>query len=106
MEWPPNSPDLNPIENMWSIIKRKVYANGKQFRSKNQLWNAIQAAAKGISTDEVLKLTSSMDRRLIAVVARHGAYIKHWLSNCPIRVFFVFNSGFRSNIFKLFKVAF
>ena len=77
MEWPPNSPDLNPIENMWSIIKRKVYANGKQFRSKNKLWNAIQAAAKEISTDEVLKLTSSMDRRLIAVVASHGAYIKH-----------------------------
>ena len=61
MEWPPNSPNLNPIENMWSIIKRKVYANSKQFRSKNELWNAIQAAAKEISTDEVLKLISSMD---------------------------------------------
>ena len=31
MEWLPNSPDLNPIENMWNIIKRKVYANSKPF---------------------------------------------------------------------------
>ena len=77
MEWPPYSPDLNLIDNMWSIIKHKVYANGKQFSSKNELWNAIQSAANDISADEISKLTSSMDRRLIAVVAHHGAYIKY-----------------------------
>ena len=22
--WPPNSPDLSPIENMWAILKEKV----------------------------------------------------------------------------------
>ena len=77
MEWPPYSPDLDPIENMWSIIKRKVYASGKQFSSKDELWNVIKGAAKDISADEISKLTSSMDRRLIAVVANHGAYIKY-----------------------------
>ena len=61
----------------WSIIKRKVYVRGKQFTSKDELWNVIQAAAKDISADEVSKLTSSMDRTLIAVVANHGAYIKY-----------------------------
>ena len=24
VEWPGNNPDLNPIENLWSTIKRKV----------------------------------------------------------------------------------
>ena len=72
-----NSPDLNPNGNMWSIIKRKVYANGKQFSSKDELWNVIKDAAKEISADEISKLTSSIDRRLIAVVANHDAYIKY-----------------------------
>ena len=25
MDWPPYSPDMNPIENMWSLLKRKLY---------------------------------------------------------------------------------
>ena len=29
--WPPKPPDLNQIENMWSIMKRHVYASGKQY---------------------------------------------------------------------------
>ena len=29
--WPPKPPDLNPIENLWSIMKRHVYASGKQY---------------------------------------------------------------------------
>jgi hypothetical protein len=36
----------------------KVYVAGKQFNSKQELWNAIQAAAKEILA-EVSKLTSS-----------------------------------------------
>ncbi|GBL89841.1 Transposable element Tc3 transposase [Araneus ventricosus] len=31
LEWPPMSPDLNPIENVWGIMSRKVYENGGQF---------------------------------------------------------------------------
>jgi transposase len=26
LEWPDNSPDINPIENLWMIMKRKVTA--------------------------------------------------------------------------------
>ncbi|KAJ1120314.1 hypothetical protein NDU88_008488 [Pleurodeles waltl] len=37
MTWPPCSPDLNPIENLWSIIKCEIYKEGKQYTSLNSV---------------------------------------------------------------------
>ena len=37
IEWPPSSPDLNPIENPWSILKMKLYEGVKQYNSKADL---------------------------------------------------------------------
>ena len=41
MDWPSKSPDLNPIEHYWAVLKRKIYADGRQFASKDELWDAI-----------------------------------------------------------------
>ena len=77
MDWPPQSPDLSPIENMWSIIKRKVYENGRQFGSKKDLWEAIKETLAQISPEVIQKLTSSVDERLVKVLKNEGKRIPY-----------------------------
>lgn len=37
------------MENLWSFIKRKLYLDGKQYVSNDELWNGILVAAQAIS---------------------------------------------------------
>jgi transposase len=76
MVWPPNSPDLNPIENLWAIIKRKIYADGKQFTSKQELWHAIQIASRSVDATTIKNLTDSVNERIFDVIRCSGRYIK------------------------------
>ena len=55
--WPLVSPDVNPIEILWSIVKRKLYEASKQYHSRNELKETI----KPFSPETIKKLTSSMD---------------------------------------------
>ena len=78
MVWPAASPDLNPIENYWSIIKRDVYANGRQYTSKAALWEAITDAARAVPPATIKKLTASMSSRLFEVIRANGSLIKKY----------------------------
>jgi transposase len=49
---PPYSPDLNPIEKMWSKIK--AYLRKVKARTKEALWQAIGAALKTVSALDAL----------------------------------------------------
>ena len=51
MLWPPYSPDLSPIENLWLFIKQEVYICGKQYNSKVEQWNAVKYAENNASKD-------------------------------------------------------
>ena len=77
MTWPPSSPDLNPIENLWGIIKADVYRGNKQFTNKNDLWNSIVESCRKIEPETIKRLTQSMDERIIKVLQSNGDYIKN-----------------------------
>ena len=75
MTWPSSSPDLNPIENFWSLLKRKLYTGGKQYASKDELWDSILQSAQSIGTEETENLTKSVDNRLVKVLSNNGNYV-------------------------------
>ena len=48
LKWPPKSPDMNPVENLWGILVRKIYENGKQYSTVEELKNVNEAAWSSI----------------------------------------------------------
>ncbi|EFX61769.1 hypothetical protein DAPPUDRAFT_19349, partial [Daphnia pulex] len=44
--WPPQSPDLNPIEAMWDYVDSKIMNSTRT--SQNQMWEKVQEAWNAI----------------------------------------------------------
>jgi transposase len=72
LPWPARSPDLNPIENVWSAMSRMVYADGKQYSTIDELKTAILCAWARISAEYRHKLYNSMRKRLLSVIDDGG----------------------------------
>ena len=72
-EWPPYSPDLNPIENVWAIMKRIVCEMEPQ--NVEQLTAAIKKAWGMAVTKKLCKsLFWSMRARLYRVIRKRGLW--------------------------------
>lgn len=76
LDHPPQSPDLNPIENLWRILKLKIHENN-DITSLNQLWEVFEKEWEDIDQDICQKLVESMPRRLAAVIAAKGGHTKY-----------------------------
>lgn len=72
LSWPPYSPDLNIMENLWGLVSRKVYEGGKQYDQKTHLINAISEAWHGISDSILASLYASMQNRIFEVISKNG----------------------------------
>ena len=83
MEWPPYFPDLNPIENVWGLLARKVYANGRQFYNVNDLKKQIQELWDEIDQGYLDKLLESMPNRILETIYQHVALPSTSRSFCP-----------------------
>ena len=69
---PPNSPDLNPIENLISEVKRKVAL--KYPRTRSDLEKAIQDVTSMLPSSSIQTLCRSMDDRLRACIKAKGGH--------------------------------
>lgn len=74
-DWPPNSPDINIIENMWGIVKNKlklgIITNKEYLIEKfTEIWSEI--------TNETIKnLYDSIPRRLKSIEKERGGHTKY-----------------------------
>ena len=59
LDWPSNSQDLNPIENLWSILEAKI--NRENLTTKKSLKKAIFNAWNSINLADLKKLVNSIN---------------------------------------------
>jgi transposase len=69
---PPNSPDLNLIEDLWYLLKKQVSCTPGSGNSTAQLWEATQQAWASITDEEVAKYTGTMNEQVQAVIEAKG----------------------------------
>ena len=74
-DWPPNSADINPIENVWALLKGAL--RGKTYANIDELIDAAKKAWSGIPQRHIRKCVGSIWRRLRACVRARGGYIRY-----------------------------
>ena len=74
-EWPSQSPDINPIENLFAWIKHNI--ERKCPRTKTDLKKTIIELWESIDPEFLKPFWSSMRRRCDMVIGNHGKKINY-----------------------------
>jgi DDE superfamily endonuclease len=84
MPWPPYSPDLNPIENLWKMLKAEIdrahpelKGMGNSQATMDFMIECAQEAWETLAPELLNKLAEGMQKRVDAVKAANGWYTKY-----------------------------
>jgi transposase len=84
MEWPPYSPDLNPIENLWALLKAKVIEirpDLKHIPNNESTWEILvdtaQEAWDSLDLAIFTNLSESMPHRVQDIIKYEGWYTSY-----------------------------
>ncbi len=86
LQWSSMSPNLNPTEHMWGILKRKVEKH--HLSNIQQLRDVIMEEWKRMPATSCAALVNSMPRRIKAVLDKNGAPTKYWHFGHSFDMFF------------------
>ena len=74
LEWPSNSPDLNPIENYWNVLKRRV--EKRKPENIDDLEEYMNEEMRKTTASFLINFITSMKDRCLAAISSNGERIK------------------------------
>ncbi|GBN34095.1 Transposable element Tcb1 transposase [Araneus ventricosus] len=77
MNWPPQTPDFNPIENLWDILEHRLRGGSFLPSSVQCLSGKLLQIWTTISTETIQNLIETMPRRMRAIIRAKGGPTKY-----------------------------
>ncbi|KAI1008097.1 hypothetical protein K3495_g144 [Podosphaera aphanis] len=77
MGWPSQSPDLNPIGHLWSLVKRQLGQYQEPPKGMHELWARVEEVWHKIDKETCQNLIESMPSRVAAVLKAKGVHTKY-----------------------------
>ena len=70
IEWSPYSPDLNSIENVWSMITQEL--NGKNIQTQAGLFEEIEKGRERLNQNKIENAIDSIPGRIMDWISKEG----------------------------------
>lgn len=74
---PPSSPDINPLENLWDLLKDRIKERPHPPTNVNELKVAVQEAWDSLTIEEINQYVHSMPNRVEAIIKAKGGNTKY-----------------------------
>ena len=77
LDWPPQSPDLNPIEYLWAHLKRKLAEYDTEPSGMIELWERVEIEWNKIPQQACVHFIESMPQRISSLLKAKGGHTKY-----------------------------
>jgi hypothetical protein len=77
LDWPSQSPDLSPIENIWQTLNLAIDKRMPRIHTYQKLEEVVREEWNKIDKEVVLKCIRSMPKRCAEVIRNHGGSIDY-----------------------------
>ena len=77
LDWPPQSPDLIPIENFWKIAKDRIAKRRYKIQGIDQIGIAVVEEMSSFDSDLLERLAKSFAKRIELCIKAKGGAVKY-----------------------------